>query len=396
MAGLGDINVDGFDDILVGDPTDSTGPGTPGGARVISGLDGSLLFHFLGDNHVDRFGTAVGAAGDVDADGIPDLIVGAVSADPNGSRSGTARVLSGADGSILWDFDGVAAGDSFGDAVDSAGDVDGDGFGDLIVAAGSEAYVRVFSGQTGAILHEFTGDTSLFGNDVAGVGDMDGDGFDDVGVGDPTSFLSRPRLLVFSGLTGEELYSVVSPNIDDRFGEAVAGGGDVNGDGVPDLVVGGSGDDFLAANGGMVWVVGAAGRVGSDYCSPATPNSTGVPGRLTIFGSTSIADRSLTLNIDDIRSGQFGFFLVSLTQGNSIPPFSGGPLCLAGNIGRINRPRQIIEGPMASIRLDLDLIPLNPTVPAVSGQTLNFQAWYRDVGGNFSTNFTNAVSVSFQ
>ena len=101
VAGVGDINHDGFDDVLVGDPSDTTGVGTPGSARLFSGADGVVLYHWLGDNHIDEFGMAVGAAGDVNNDGTLDLIVGAVSADPNGSGSGMARVLSGADGSIL-------------------------------------------------------------------------------------------------------------------------------------------------------------------------------------------------------------------------------------------------------------------------------------------------------
>lgn len=392
VAGVGDVNLDGFDDILVGDPTDTTGPGTPGGAKVFSGVDGALLFHFLGDNHVDRFGTDVGAAGDVNADGKPDFIVGVVSADPNGNGSGMARVLSGADGSVLWDFNGTATGECFGASVDGAGDVNADGFDDLIVAAGDGNFVRVFSGLTGAVLYEFTGDTVGFGQDVAGVGDIDGDGFDDVSVGDPSSSLSRPVAHIYSGQTGNTLFSVYSPNNDDRFGEALSGGGDVNGDGRPDFVIGGSGDDHFAGNGGAIFVVGGANEVGTRYCSPAVPNSTGVPGKLTVYGSNVIADRSLTLHIDDIGSGQFGFFLVSMSQGIVQPPMSAGPVCLSGNIGRINGPMQIFEGFSARLRLDLNQIPLNPTAPVLPGETLNFQAWYRDPG---ATNFTDAASVSF-
>jgi hypothetical protein len=92
-------------------------------------------FPFSGDSANDQFGISVSGAGDVNGDGFDDLIVGAHLDDNNGGSSGSARVLSGATGAILYTFSGDSAGDQFGFSVSGAGDVDGDGFDDLIVGA---------------------------------------------------------------------------------------------------------------------------------------------------------------------------------------------------------------------------------------------------------------------
>ena len=93
------------------------------------------LYTFYGDNFLDEFGRSVSGAGDVNGDGFADLIVGAAFDDNNGFTSGSARVLSGFDGSVLYTFNGDNAGDLFGRSVSGAGDVNGDGFADLIVGA---------------------------------------------------------------------------------------------------------------------------------------------------------------------------------------------------------------------------------------------------------------------
>jgi len=95
----------------------------------------SVLYTFDGNSSADNFGVAVSGAGDVNGDGYDDLIVGAYLDDNNGMESGMARVFSGLDGSILYTFDGDSPGDVFGFSVSGAGDVNGDGFADLIVGA---------------------------------------------------------------------------------------------------------------------------------------------------------------------------------------------------------------------------------------------------------------------
>jgi hypothetical protein len=88
-----------------------------------------------GDSANDWFGTSVSGAGDVNNDGFDDLIVGASEDDTNGSNSDSARAFSGATGAILYTFNGDSAGDNFGISVSGAGDVNNDGFDDLIVGA---------------------------------------------------------------------------------------------------------------------------------------------------------------------------------------------------------------------------------------------------------------------
>ena len=154
-----------------------------GSARVFSGVDGSVLYNFEGDSARDGFGGSVSGAGDVNGDGFADLIVGAPFDDNNGSISGSARVFSGVDGSVLYDFDGDSAGDLFGGSVSSAGDVNGDGFDDLIVGANCDdnngtrsGSARVFSGVDGSVLYNFNGDSADdgLGGSVSGAGDVNG------------------------------------------------------------------------------------------------------------------------------------------------------------------------------------------------------------------------------
>ena len=131
VSSAGDVNGDGFADVIVG-TNNSAGSGS---ARVFSGVDGSVLYNFDGDSSLDGFGGSVSGAGDVNGDGFDDLIVGTLGDDNNGSASGSARVFSGSDGSVLYNFDGDSVGDRFGTSVSSAGDVNGDGFADFIVGA---------------------------------------------------------------------------------------------------------------------------------------------------------------------------------------------------------------------------------------------------------------------
>ena len=90
---------------------------------------------FNGDNEEHVFGISVSDAGDVNNDGYADIIIGAIGDNNNGYYSGAARVLSGVDGSVLHTFYGDNAGDYFGHPVSGAGDVNGDGYADIVIAA---------------------------------------------------------------------------------------------------------------------------------------------------------------------------------------------------------------------------------------------------------------------
>ena len=464
VSGAGDVNGDGYDDLIVGAPFDDNNGTGSGSARVFSGVDGSILYTFNGDSAGDWFGYSVSGAGDVDGDGFADVIVGALSDDNNGSNSGSARVFSGLDGSVLYTFYGDSAGDCFGLSVSGAGDVNGNGYADLIVGAylddnnGSQSgSARIFSGADGSILYTFDGDSAgdVFGISVSGVEDVNGDGYHDVIVGalfddNPYTGTTSGSARVFSGVDGSVLYTFYGDSASDRFGFSVSGAGDVNGDGFADLIVGAyqekspwplpgyarafsgldgivlytldgdspgdhlgisvSGAEDVNGDGFDDLIVGAYGadagagsarvfasrrELGASYCGPAVPNSTGQPGVLRALGLADVNANELFLTADQLPNGEFGYFLVSRTQGIFLPPGSQGFICIAGDIGRFNQAGNIIQGPTHTIQIDLNSLPTNApgSQQAMPGETLNFQCWFRDVNNN---NFTDAVSVTFQ
>jgi hypothetical protein len=145
---------------------------------------------------------------------------------------------------------------------------------------------------------------------------------------------------------------------------------------------------------------GGGPTVGTNYCAP-NPNSTGQTGLITGFGSASLAMNNLTLEASSLPLNAFGYFITSLTQGNTPNPGgSQGVLCVGGTIGRYTGPGQI-KNSMAtgsfSLLIDLTQIP-TPTgfVPVVVGETRNFQTWHRDaLGGVAPSNYTNGLAVTF-
>ncbi|PCJ52667.1 MAG: hypothetical protein COA70_11780 [Planctomycetota bacterium] len=264
VSGAGDVNGDGFADVIVG--ARAAAPGglhRAGSAYVYSGADGSLLHQWDGGAAIDLFGSSVSGAGDVNSDGFADVIVGAFAADPGSlSQAGSAYVYSGVNGSLLYQWDGGASGDRFGDSVSDAGDVNGDGFADVIVGAGSAApgglveagSAYVYSGADGSLLHQWDGGTpgDRLGSSVSGAGDVNGDGSVDVIVGadlaSPGGLGAAGSAYVYSGADGSLLRQWDGGTTGDRFGSSVSGAGDVNGDGFADLIVGAS----LADPGGLL------------------------------------------------------------------------------------------------------------------------------------------------
>ena len=144
---------------------------------------------------------------------------------------------------------------------------------------------------------------------------------------------------------------------------------------------------------GEVFKIVPASGIGTNYCSPAVPNSTGLPGVMSAAG-VPIPGGPLSLVASDLPANQFGFFLASMTTGTIMPPGSQGILCLAGNIGRFNA-QAASSGTSGSFCVSIDTLnmPMNPPVSVMSGETWHFQGWYRDVGGN--NNFTDGLSILF-
>ncbi|MCP3918738.1 MAG: M23 family metallopeptidase [bacterium] len=134
---------------------------------------------------------------------------------------------------------------------------------------------------------------------------------------------------------------------------------------------------------------------GTAYCSPATPNSTSMAGTILASGCQVVSHNDFTLTADQLPPSEFGHFLAGQTQGFNNPPGSQGIICLSGNIGRFNSPSQIIQGPTGSIQVDLTSIPVNPPIAVLPGDTWHFQCWFRDNNPGQTSNFTDAVSVTF-
>jgi len=306
VSSAGDVNGDGIDDLIIGARTASpNGISYAGQSYVVFGsnsgfvagldlseLNGSNGFAINGIVADDRLGSSVSSAGDVNGDGIDDLIIGANGADPNGiSAAGQSYVvfgsnsgfgagvnLSALNGSNGFAINGIAAYNSSGFSVSSAGDVNGDGFDDLIIGAfGADPNGINFAGSSyvvfgsnsgfgaGLNLSELNGsngfaingiaERDFSGYSVSSAGDVNGDGFDDLIIGayraDPNGILDAGSSYVVFGsnsgfsaslklseLNGSNGFAINGIAADDLSGISVSSAGDVNGDGFNDLIIG--------------------------------------------------------------------------------------------------------------------------------------------------------------
>ncbi|MCK4873202.1 MAG: FG-GAP repeat protein [Phycisphaerales bacterium] len=254
VAGLGDVDGDQRGDVAVGIPYHDGEAGglfdDRGRVMVYSGATGLLIYLIEGEAAEDFFGYSIAAAGDVDGDGVGDLIVGAYHSSEAATTAGCVSVYSGVDGYELHHITGEAAEDFFGYAVAGAGDLDGDEFADFIVGApgrdtaGTDAgRVYVFAGSDGHLLYTIDGESAgdQFGSAVAGGGRFDADVFDDLVVGAYTSAALGPetgRVYLFSGVDGSPLLTLTGEAAGDQFGWSVAVAGRIDVDEFDDVLAG--------------------------------------------------------------------------------------------------------------------------------------------------------------
>lgn len=267
VAAVGDVNGDGYPDFAAGGYGWRNAAGTEVGRAVVySGKTFTPIFQFTGTTSGEWFGYSLAGTGDVNADGVPDLAVGAPKFDFGGlSNSGQVRVFSGKTGAQLQALGGKVVGDSFGWSVVGAGDIDGDGYSDLAIGAplddtqGHDAgSVRLISSKVWTTPHTFFGPIAdgQFGTSLTFVGLVDNDAAPDVGAGipylDTATASNAGGAVLLSTAKKLTIATFFGKATNDYFGTAVCGPGDLDGDGTPDLLVGAPNVEAGATNNGQV------------------------------------------------------------------------------------------------------------------------------------------------
>ena len=266
IGSAGDVNGDGYFDVVVGAPRFSNGEENEGAVFIYygspSGLDTSPSWIMEGNQANAFFGASVSTAGDVNKDGYADVVVGASYYDDGETNEGKIFVYLGSASGLAKTPYFTAQSDQvnafFGKSVSSAGDVNHDGFGDIVVGAPGYDHGQINEGRAFLYLGTYGGMTQApawtgesnqadasFGNSVACAGDLNGDGFSDVVIGanrfdDKMSNVGK--LYVFMGsANGFGLYpdwTMTGNQIDGNLGISVNAAGDINGDGYGELIAG--------------------------------------------------------------------------------------------------------------------------------------------------------------
>jgi hypothetical protein len=368
VAGAGDVNDDGYDDLIAGAVVYDAGQTDEGAALVFlggpsgipSGSPASASAVLQSDQASAEMGWSVAGAGDVNGDGYADVLVAAVIYDSGQTDEGAvfvflggaAGVASGSPASASATFQSNQANGQLGISVAGAGDTNGDGFADVVVSGTvydsgqtDEGVALLFYGgpagtgngdpATADAVFQFDQANASFGTSVAGAGDVDADGFDDVIVGawifDSGQTDEGAAFLYFGRASGAPAGPAGSatPTILQQdqagaaFGYAVAGVGDTNGDGRADIAVGAFSYDTQAQDAGAVFVYHGAERGLHGFPGPDTRLRSGQAG--SSFGRVTAPAGDVNGDgYDDFLVGA-PFFDAGQTDEGAVFIYHGGP-----------------------------------------------------------------------
>jgi hypothetical protein len=379
-----DLDGDGIDDFIVGAPAVVS-------AYVYSGATGAPLFSKTGQAG-SAFGFAVSRGGDIDGDHVCDFLIGSPDYDDAAlGRVGRVSAFSGADGKKIWSFDGLNVGSQFGFSIAEPGDLDGDGIPDCIVGAPTDldsngiatGTLIAISGATGSFLYRLAGDAvgDQFGWDVRSVsGDIDGDGVSDIIVGAPGS-LGGGYARTFSGATGAVLNTYVEHTVDPSgsyadYARSVAGG-DFNGDGKTDILIG---SYHFNLGYGLIEIFDTAVASWRNY-GAGWPGTYGPPSFTA--SSAPVIGQSISLSVaNSFAAATPALLLVGLTQDN-IPTGKGGTILVD----------PLLYVPLALPASGLTLPGTVPNDPGLAGIDVDLQVIELDSGASNGLSFTPGLDL---
>jgi len=317
VTGAGDVNGDGYDDIVAGAPGVSGSAVDRGSAYLFYGgqpMNGGPDLCMTGASAGDRFGWSVAGCGDVDGDGDGDFLVGAPYNDGGQDNAGVSYLFLGSpsmDPFAELHFYGMYADQHVGWCNAGAGDVDRDGYDDMLV--GAPGYNGALPAAGGAYIYlggpaihttadiQFIGEVQngAFGSSLAGAGDIDGDGYSDIVVGAPgdaTGGSGAGAAFAFFGGHSMDAQPDLKRygNPGDGYGSAVALGGSLDGGNYSTVLAAAGGADAGAADAGQAYLLGRAQFMLSPWLKLGPSELWGFDGY--IAGARAVADFSAALN----------------------------------------------------------------------------------------------------